>query len=192
MLLRASPRFVDAAEGGVLAVVHQRPAVHHEQPHVAFRRGRQVFLGDAVAVAHHGVDHLVEVGPLLGADEEHVLAAGALQRLDHDLVVLLVDESLDLVDIAADARLRPHLFGEVLEVGFVERVGQVLRVVEHHHAAAGHELAEQDAGRLGPGALGRVGRRIVAQQQHVELVEADRLRLVVLRLQLSRNFSSDL
>ena len=82
-----------------------------------------------------------------------------------------------------------HVFGrtssgKVLEVRFVERVGQVLGVVEHHHAAAGDELAEQDAGRLGPGALGGVGRRIVAQQQHVELVEADRFGLGVVGLQI--------
>ena len=144
MLLRASPVLLTRRNAAYLPSCIERPAVHHEQPHVAFAGGGQVLLGDAVAVADHGVDHLVEIGPLVFADEEHVLAAGALQRLDDDLAVLLVDELLDLVDIAADARFRPDLFGEVLEVGFVERVGQVLGIVEHDHAAAARR-----AGRRG-------------------------------------------
>ena len=187
-MLRASPVLLTRRKAAYLPSCFERPAVHHEQPHVALGGGRQVFLGDAVAVAEHGVDHLVEIGPLVFADQEHVLSAGALQRLDDHLVVLLADESLDLVDVAADARLRADLFGKLLEVRFVDRAGQVFRVVEDHHAAVGDELAEENAGRLGPGALDRIGRRIVAEHDDVELVEIDVLGFVVGRLQLGEEF----
>ena len=62
------------AEGGVLALVAQRLAVHQEQPHVALGRGRQVLLGDDVAVAADRVDHLVQVGHVVRPDEEDALA----------------------------------------------------------------------------------------------------------------------
>mgnify|MGYP000193395403 CR=1 FL=1 len=57
------------AEGGVLALRPQRTAVHHEQPHVAVRGGGQVLLGDDEAVAADRVDHLVDVGDVLGAHQ---------------------------------------------------------------------------------------------------------------------------
>ena len=72
----------------------------------------------------------------------------------------LISSTLRLMHV-----LGADLFGELLEVRFVDARGQVLGVVEHHHAAAGDELAEEDAGRLGPGPLDRIGRRIVAEQQ---------------------------
>ena len=76
----------DAAEGGVLAFHLQRPAVHHEQPHVAFFRGRQIFLADHESVTADGVDHLVEVRnvALVGRERRwhrrSLAAASARQR----------------------------------------------------------------------------------------------------------------
>ena len=72
-------------EGRVLALVAQRLAVHEEQPRVALGRRRQVLLGDDVAVAAHRIDHLVQVRHVLRPHQEHALAAGALERLQHDV-----------------------------------------------------------------------------------------------------------
>ena len=148
----------------------------------------KILLGDAISVAEHGIEHLVEVGPLVFTDQEHILAARALQRLDDDFIVLLADEPLELVDVAADACLWPDLFRKLLEVGFVDRAGEIFGIVEDHHAAIGDELTEEDAGRLGPGALDRVGRRIVAEQQDVELIEVDVFGRVIVGLQLCQKF----
>jgi hypothetical protein len=65
------------------------------------------------------------------------------------------------------------LLGEELEVHLVQRLGQAVRVVEHHHPAAQGEPTEVDARRLGPAAVALLGGRVVAQQQDVEGVERD-------------------
>src|SRR4051812_46853209 len=49
--------FAATTESRILAVARKRLAIHHEDPYVALRRGRQVFLSDAVTIAQDGIDH---------------------------------------------------------------------------------------------------------------------------------------
>ena len=169
--------FVDVRtpEGGVLAVDHQRLAVHHEHPHVALGRLGEVLLRHDVAVARDRLDDLLEVRRLLAVDQEHARAARALERLEDRLAAEVLDELLDHVLVARDERARADDLGEVLEVGLRQRVGEAGRVVDHEHAAGGDQLAEGDAGVVAPRVGLRVVGGVVAQHHHVELVQPDEL-----------------
>ena len=81
----------------------------------------------------------------------------------------------DFVAVAGDQRGRPDFLRKQLEIHLVGRQGQGRRVVEHDHAAPQGGPAEQDAGHLGPGAPADVLGRIVAEHQHVEVVDRDPL-----------------
>ncbi len=161
----------DASKRGDGPFVHQRAAVHHEEAHVALRRFGQVLLDDGVAIARDRLDHLIDVRPVLGSHQEHAGAAGALKRLDHRMALLGLDELLDLVRVPADARARANGFGEVLEVGLVDGIGEVDRVVDHQHAARRCQLTEEDPTRLRPRAFGGVLGGVVSQHHHVEVVD---------------------
>ncbi len=165
----------DPSKGGVLTTMAQRKAVHHEEPHVPVLRLRQILLCDHVAVAADGVDHLVQVGEVVGPDQEHALAARSLQRLEDDVASLLCGEFLDLAEIAGNQSAGPHLLREVLEVHLVGRFGQSVGVVEHDDAVPHGDAAEDDPRRLCPGAYPGVGGRIIAEHQYVEAVDFDPL-----------------
>ena len=109
------------------------------------------------------------------ADQKYTLAAGALQRLDHHVAAVLLGEVPDFVAIARDERGRPDLFGKKLEVHLVGRQRERRRVVQHDHAPPQRRPPEQDARHLRPRAPADILGRIVAQHEHVEVVDRDPL-----------------
>ena len=51
----------DPPKRRVFPAIAERAAVHDEHPRIPLGRSRQVFLGDDVAVAAQGLDHLVQI-----------------------------------------------------------------------------------------------------------------------------------
>ncbi len=49
------------------------------------------------------------------------------------------------------------------------------RIVQDDHTSRRRELAEEDAARLSPRTFRGVGGRIVSQEQHIEVIDADPL-----------------
>lgn len=74
--------------------------------------------------------------------------------------------------VARDQRFGPHGLGEMLEVGLRQGRREVVRVVHDQDAGLGEQLAEGDRGGGRPRTLGGVLGRVVAQHDHVELVDA--------------------
>ena len=153
--------------------VFQRLAVHHEQPHVALGRFGQVLLGDDVAVAADGFNHLVQIAQVVLADQKNPLASGALQRLNDDVSAQVAGEGSNFAAVAGDERRRADFLGKELEVHLVDGLGQAVGIVQHDHAPQHGGPAEHDAGDLGPATPAGVLGRVVAEHQDVEVVDGD-------------------
>ena len=169
---------VHAPEGRIVAVALQRLAVHHEQAHVAVARRRQALLGDDVAVAEIASIDLVEVGRLVVARRgrrrlppEPCSGLSTARPPCSSTNALIASGSRE---ISVRGRTR---FGEVLEVGLVQRVGEARRVVHHEHAAL-----DARAGRRAPPDVAAHGRSAASSagslrmNEHVEVVDAEQHR----------------
>ena len=107
------------------------------------------------------------------------LAARSLQRLDDALALVLFQERLHLVRLARDAGGGAHLLREVLEIGLVHGIGQMLGIVEHDDPVAGRDLREQQSRGRRPVALAQLFGRVRAQHEDVVILHADALRRVL-------------
>src|SRR5690606_12198942 len=105
----------------ILALRHQRQAIHHEHARVTIHGFGKVLLCHHVAIAAYRLYHLVEVRAVVRPHEEDILATGALQRLEHDRASLLTRELLDVVAITRDECPGAHLLRKILEVHLVHR-----------------------------------------------------------------------
>src|SRR5262249_42265637 len=81
-----------AAESSIFSLVFQRGTVHDKEPHIPFGRFGQVLLGNDIAIAAHGLDHLIEVSQVVLANQKYALAAGTLQRLNDDVFPQILGE----------------------------------------------------------------------------------------------------
>ena len=172
MLLRMSPPLRTRRKAAYLPFDLQRPAVHDEEPHVALRRGGEVLLRDHEPVAADGVDHLVEVGDVVGSNEEHAGAARALQRLQDDVAALLLAKSL----ISSRSRVMSvrgrTSSGNSWKYILLAGLGQAVWIVDDDDAAPHGQAAELGGGRGRPRPVEEVVGGHVAQHQDVEIVDA--------------------
>jgi len=168
----------------IASAVAKRLAVHEEQPHVALLGGREVFLGDHVAISAHRIDHLIQIRAISLSNQEHTLPPGALQRLEDDLSPFGLPEILDLVPIPRDDRPGPHVLREELEVHLVHRLREPVGVVENDQSPAHRDASEDDARPLRPGALALIGGGVVPEHHDVEVVDRDAFELRLLSPQV--------
>ena len=117
--------------------------------------------GSRNTVWNSSISELRLVSP--GAHAEHGSAAVAVQRLDDDVLVLGA-EALHVVGVARDQRRR-HQVEEIEHEHLLGRVAHVGRIVDHQRL--GMDALEQVRG----GDVGHVERRVLAQQDHVQLAE---------------------
>ena len=108
------------------------------------------------------LDQRVEVGVAF-RDAEHGGAAIAVERLHHDVLVL-VAEGLDRLGVAGDERRR-HQIEEVEHEHLLRRVAHGGGVVDHQRL--GVDALEKMRG----GDVGHVEGRVLAEMHHVELDE---------------------
>ncbi|MNY00050.1 hypothetical protein D3C86_1325300 [compost metagenome] len=159
-----------AAKGGIFAVTHQRPAIHHEEADITILRSRQIGLRDQITLKADRFENLVEIGLLAGADLEDVLAAGTLQRLDDDALGVAIGKGAYFIDIARDDRGGADDFRKALEIELVLRQRQAFGIIQHHDAALFCKPPEQDAGMHRPRPRRLVERGVVAQHQRIDFL----------------------
>ncbi len=94
-------------------------------------------------------------------DAEHAAAAMAVKRLHHDVMVL-GPERLDLGEVARDQGRR-HQIGKFGDQNFLGRVTDVARIVDHQ------SLGVDALKHMRGGNIGHVERRVLAQQDDVEI-----------------------
>ena len=145
-------------------------AVDQDDALVAVLHGREEGLHHPLLAEGHG-EHVVERAEIeiVARHAEHRAAAMAVERLHHDVAVLGA-ERLDLGEVARDQRRR-HQVGKFGDEHLLGRVAHARRIV-HHEGLRVHALEQMRGGDVG-----EVERRVLAQQDHVELGQLDAARL---------------
>ena len=90
-------------------------------------------LGDNESVSADGVDHLVQVRYVVGADQEHTGSAGPLQWFENDGPELL-GECLDLTVVPGDQRARADFLREELQIDLRPGLRKAVGVIHHNDA----------------------------------------------------------
>ncbi len=70
---------------------------------------------------------------------------------------------------------RAHLFGKKLEIHFVEGIGQAVGMVQDHNTVTHGYTPENKPCGLSPWTVYDICRRIIAQHQHIEVVDGNAL-----------------
>jgi hypothetical protein len=136
-------------------------AVHQDDAFVALLHVGQEFLHHP-RLGRHAGEQIVERAEveIVLCQQKHCLAALSVKRL-HDNVAVLGTEGLDGFEVAGNQRRR-HQVGKLGDEYFLRRVAHMGRVIDHQGLRL-HAL-KHVRGRD----IGKIERRVLAQQHHVE------------------------